>query len=311
MTVLTIKTSAPLPNNGVLMGTLDNPPKLYLDFPGYSMGFDAAGSTTERVVGGGMNEVTRIRSGLFQKFPDTTRVVLDLKKEMTGVMQPLPDKTIFALILTPPGQRPTVITPGNVVEPVIAPAQNGSLRGLTIVVDAGHGGHDHGARGARSKEKDHTLDISRRLARHLRNRGANVLMSRDGDYYVTLQGRVDFANSRKADLFVSVHINSYQSTSAGTETFYYTAQSVALAREVHKELARATGLKNRGVTQARFFVVRKTWMPSILTETAFISNSREEALLVQPQFRERVSRGLAQGIQNYVNRYMRSSSRSG
>jgi N-acetylmuramoyl-L-alanine amidase len=204
-----------------------------------------------------------------------------------------------------------MISPGNVVEPVIAPAQNGSLRGLTIVVDAGHGGHDNGAMGSRSKEKDHTLDISRRLAGHLRSRGANVLMSRDGDYYVTLQGRVDFANSRKADLFVSVHINSFRSTSAGTETFYYTAQSVALAREVHKELIKATGLKNRGVTQERFFVVRKTWMPSILTETAFISNSREEALLVQPQFRERVARGLAQGIQNYVNRYMRGSSQSG
>ncbi len=307
MTVLTIKTSAPLRPDGVLMGTLDNPPKLYLDFSGYSMGFDAAGSTTERVIGGGLNEVTRIRSGLFQKFPDTTRVVLDLRKDMTGVMQPLPDKTIFALILTPPGRTARAVPPANVVDPVIAPSGTGSLRGLTIVVDAGHGGHDNGAMGKRSREKDHALDISRRLANHLRSRGANVLMTRDGDYFVTLQGRAQFANSRKADIFFSVHINSFKSTSQGTETFYNTTHSLMLAREVHKELAKATGLRNRGVSRGPFYVIRKTTMPSILTETAFISNSREEALLMQPQYRERVARGMALGVQNYVDKYMRSS----
>ncbi|MDF2441344.1 MAG: N-acetylmuramoyl-L-alanine amidase [Abditibacteriota bacterium] len=308
MTVLTIKTSAPLRPNGVLMGTMDDPPKLYLDFPGYSMGFDAAGSTTERVISGGLSEVTRVRGGLFQKFPDTTRVVLDLKKEMSGVSQPLPDKTIFALILVPPGKRTASGMSPSTVAPTSVAVSRGSLRGLTIVVDAGHGGHDNGAGGARSHEKHQALDISRRLAQHLRNRGANVLMTRDGDYFVTLQGRVDFANSRKADIFLSVHINSFRSNSSGTETFYNTSQSLALAREVHKELARATGLKNRGVSNARFFVIRKTWMPSILTETAFISNPREEALLISPEFREKVARGMAQGVQNYVDNYMRQRS---
>jgi N-acetylmuramoyl-L-alanine amidase len=197
------------------------------------------------------------------------------------------------------------VAPTTAAAPASFAIKPGSLRGLTIVVDAGHGGHDNGAMGARSREKDHALDISRRLANNLRSRGANVLMTRDGDYFVTLQGRSDFANSRKADIFVSVHINSFKSTSAGTETFYYTAHSLPLAREVHKELAKATGLKNRGVTQARFSVVRKSLMPSVLTETAFISNSREEALLIQPQFRERVARGLGQGVQNYVDKYLR------
>jgi N-acetylmuramoyl-L-alanine amidase len=301
ITVLTIKTSAPLKPDGVLMGSLENPDKIYLDFPGYSMGFDAANSVNERTISGGLNEITRVRGGLFQKFPDTTRVVLDLKKPMRGVMQPLPDKTVFALLLLPPGssessQGPTV--------PATVQVQRGSLRGLTIVVDAGHGGHDHGARGARSNEKGHTLDISRRLRNHLVNRGANVLMTRDSDTFISLQGRAEFANARRADIFISVHINSFKSNSMGTETFYYTGHSLPLAREVHSELAKATGLRNRGVSSARFFVIRKTAMPSILTETAFISNSREEALLVQPAFRERVARGMAQGIQNYVDKYL-------
>jgi N-acetylmuramoyl-L-alanine amidase len=164
-------------------------------------------------------------------------------------------------------------------------------------------GHDSGARGKQSLEKSHALDIAKRLRNNLVARGATVLMTRETDNFISLQGRVDFANSRRADIFVSVHINSFRSTSAGTETFFWTGQSAGLAREVHQELAKATGLPNRGVSQARFYVIRNTWMPSILTETAFISNPREEALLINPAWRDKVARGMAQGVANYVERY--------
>jgi N-acetylmuramoyl-L-alanine amidase len=212
-------------------------------------------------------------------------------------VQSLPNKTLFALLLVPPGG---MITPtrGN---PNPSP---GDLSGLKIVVDAGHGGHDTGAPGARSLEKRHTLDIAQRVRRYLEDRGATVMMTRDTDNFISLQGRVDFANSRRADIFFSVHINSFRSTSSGTETFYWTAQSAALAREVQKELLAATNLPNRGVSQARFYVIRKTTMPSVLTETAFISNPREEAKLMDPAFRERVAKGMAQGIANYAARYL-------
>jgi N-acetylmuramoyl-L-alanine amidase len=280
------------------MGTTENPPKLYLDFRGYSMGFDALYSTGERTVSAGLASVEKARAGMFQSFPDTTRVVLDLKGPVKGVVQPLPDKTLYAVLLvTPETQEDTTM--------VMAPpvSSSGSLRGKIIVVDAGHGGHDSGARGARSVEKSHALDIARRVRNHLEKRGATVLMSRDSDNFISLQGRVDFANSRGADVFFSVHINSFRSTSAGTETFFWTSQSAALAREVHNELVKATGLKNRGVSQARFYVIRNTKMPSVLTETAFISNPREEALLINPAFRERVATGMARGIANYILRY--------
>ena len=302
-TVLTIKASAPIKPGGVLMGVMDDPDKIYLDFPGYSMGFDASYSTNEKVISGELNDVARVRGGLFKKFPDTTRVVLDLKKGMRGAMQPLPDKTVFALLLSPKGQ--TLNT-----DPVPATLNlpQGSLRGLTIVVDAGHGGHDNGARGNKSSEKNHTLDISRRLRTYLQSRGANVLMTRDSDEFISLQGRCDFANTRNADIFISVHINSFRANSTGTETYYYTGQSVMLAREVHKELLKATGLRDRGVIQKRFFVVRNTNMPSILTETCFISNPGEENRLLQPAFRDQVARGMAQGIQNYADKYISKSS---
>ncbi|MBV9864474.1 MAG: N-acetylmuramoyl-L-alanine amidase [Abitibacteriaceae bacterium] len=307
MVALTIKTSCPIAPGNVLMGTLDDPPKIYLDFQGYSMGFDAGNSSYERVVSKGLGVVDKVRAGVFQSFPDITRVVLDLKKDMKGVSQPLPDKTLFAFILVPPGRdAPSTVTTAIPASAVTDTVANGSLRGLTIVVDAGHGGGDLGATGAKSREKDFNLDIARRVRNNLMARGANVLMTRDGDYFVTLQGRVDFANSRRADIFFSVHINSFQPASNGTATYYYTAPSLALAREVQKELAEATGLKDRGVYQERFFVVRKTLMPSVLTECAFISNTTEEALLLNPTWRERVARGMTQGIVNYVQHYVRT-----
>ena len=305
---VTIKSSAPIPAGKVLMGTLENPHKIYFDFPGYSMGFDAGNTVTERVIAGGLREVERVRAGLFQKFPDTTRVVLDLDRKLDASIQPLPDKTIAAFLLLnrrPPPPPP--VGPRDPEEPVgpqyVDPT--GELRGVKIVVDAGHGGHDSGARGASSLEKHHALDISKRLRNHLINRGATVFMTREDDRFISLQGRVDFAHSRDADIFFSVHINSFRSTSAGTETFYNGSKSKALATQVQKELIKATGLRNRGVSSARFFVIRKTRMPSVLTETAFISNPREEKLLKDAFFREKVARAMANGITNYVKLYGR------
>jgi N-acetylmuramoyl-L-alanine amidase len=157
-------------------------------------------------------------------------------------------------------------------------------------------------------EKNHTLDISRKLRDILQARGAVVLMTRDGDSFPNLYSRPQFANQRHADIFISVHINSYQSSSSGTETYYYTGPSLPLAREVHKEMVQALKLPDRRVKSARFVVIRNANMPAILTETAFISNPREEALLMQDSFRQKAAGAMAQGIQNYVDKYLRRTS---
>jgi N-acetylmuramoyl-L-alanine amidase len=76
-----------------------------------------------------------------------------------------------------------------------------------------------------------------------------------------------------------------------------------LANEVQRSLDAASGLPNRGVNQARFYVIRNTTMPSILTESCFISNPQEEALVMQPSYRDKLAKGIAQGIANYVKKY--------
>ncbi len=306
---VTIKTSKPLPA-GLKFNSMkapDGSARLYVDFPGYAMGFDALGTTTERIVSSGSGDVLRARVGMPSKFPDVTRITLDLKRNLTGTVTQTSDPTIFAFVVTGQTVPHPRVPDGRVGiygDPL--PASN-ALSGMTIVLDAGHGGKDTGAVGDRTREKDHTLDLIQRLAGNLRSRGANVLLTRSGDYFVTLQGRVDFANTRKADLFISIHNNAADRNAPrgkGTQTFYYTAQSLGLAREIHKELSQATGLPNRGITQERFFVIRKTWMPSVLLEVAFVTNAREEGLLSSPEWCQRVAEGVTRGVLNYRTVYL-------
>lgn len=315
---VTIKTSMPVPQNSYKITRIDGAnPKTLIEFDGFSMGFDAGNSTMERLVAPGRNQVKGVRAAQGDFFPDKTRVVIDYKSVLDATVQRVSDPTIFAMVLTPPNKAPLVLPPDQFdpLPPITNPAEPGEpatninpigkpLQGLTIVVDAGHGGYDTGARGNKSREKDDTLDIAKRLQRILIERGANALLSRSNDTYITLQGRVDFAQSRNADLFISIHMNSAPSSSSnGTETFFYTSQSQFLAREIHKELVPATGRKSRGVSQARFYVIRKTTMPAVLLECAFISNPTEENIALNSDWREGVARGVTRGVMNYVQRY--------
>ena len=313
---VTIKTSMPVARNAYKITQMGGAnPKALIEFSGYSMGFDAGNSTMERLVAPGRGSVKGVRAAQGEFFPDKTRVVLDFKTPLDVSIQKVSDPTIFALVLTPPTKAPVVV-PDTTFDPLppianepgdLTTAMNPiskPLQGLTIIVDAGHGGHDTGARGSHSKEKDYTLDIATRLAKYLKERGANALLSRSNDTYITLQGRVDFAQSRNADLFISIHMNSSPSAASnGTETFFYTAQSQFLAREIHKEFVAATGRKSRGVSQARFYVIRKTTMPSVLLECAFVSNPTEENIALSTQWRERVAQGVTRGVINYVEKY--------
>ena len=330
---ITIKTSAPVPPGAFKVHTLAadarNPARFYVDFTGFSMGFDAGYSTSVRLVANGTGDVIGARAGQVSTVPneEITRVTFDLRRPLAANFTPIDsDPTLFALVMGPLQDKAPPVTPEdvdvvvkNLEKDVALPEPRGDLgsrglgspsqilRGITVVVDAGHGGRDSGAVGAaRSQEKKHVLNISHRLARHLQARGATVHMTRIGDTYPSLSDRVNFANSRRADFFISVHMNANRSRAAnGTETFYYTGQSRNFAASVHREFVKATGRRDRGVSQARFFVIRNTSMPSILLECAFISNPTEEAAVNNDAWRERVAKGVAQGVVNYVVRFKR------
>lgn len=160
------------------------------------------------------------------------------------------------------------------------------MRLSKIVIDAGHGGKDPGAIGARSKEKDNVLKIALKLKPLLESYGHKVILTRANDVYPTLTERTNMANRVNADYFVSLHNNSATSTQAtGFETFIYNGnvsnKTKELQNAIHNAISKKIGIKDRGKKRANFAVLRQTKMPAVLIEYAFIRNLNDEKILIE------------------------------
>lgn len=182
------------------------------------------------------------------------------------------------------------------------------IAGKTIVIDAGHGGSDVGAIGKNGLlEKDVTLKVALLLEDYLAEAGANVLMTRRTDVDVArpnatdaeeLQSRVDVANDNDADLFLSIHIDSFVSPDAHGTTVYIHDDAL-LGKCLHDELQNRLDRTDRGVKFANFYVLRHTTMPASLVELMFISNAEEEKLLGQHDTHVQAARALFEGLRVY------------
>lgn len=195
--------------------------------------------------------------------------------------------------------------------PVIEEPESQRLLGKIICLDAGHGGNDSGAIGpSGTMEKDNTLAIALLLRDILESNGATVILTRDSDRSVSfpdssdseeLAARVEIAADANADIFISIHNDSFTSkTAMGTTTFHYgDAQSAKLAALVQKNLVTELGTKDHSSRFASFYVIRYTKMAAILIEVAFISNPEEEVLLSSIDGRSKIAESIFQGIVNY------------
>ena len=179
----------------------------------------------------------------------------------------------------------------------------------TIVIDAGHGGHDRGGiPGQRVSEKDMTLDVARRLKGVLEANGYRVVMTRDSDVFVPLGTRTAIANSYRNAIFVSVHFNSATRRGAsGIETYFYSRGSLALASAIHHYVAGGAPSENRGVRRRGYFVLRRTNMPAVLVECGFLTNPTEAAYAQNASYRQKLAEAIAAGVRS---RGSVSSSRS-
>lgn len=178
-------------------------------------------------------------------------------------------------------------------------ASGGALARPTIVIDAGHGGHDRGGiPGMRYSEKVCALDVARRVSARLRQAGFRTVMTRNGDYFVSLSGRCAAANRQRNAVFVSVHFNAASRRGAdGIETYYYGRRAYPLAAAVHTRLVSAAGTENRGVRRRGFYVLRHTRCPAILVEGGFLSNPREGARIANSAtHRQKLADAIARGI---------------
>ncbi|MED1672581.1 N-acetylmuramoyl-L-alanine amidase [Pallidibacillus thermolactis] len=176
-----------------------------------------------------------------------------------------------------------------------------------IAVDAGHGGRDPGAIGNGLVEKEINLDVAKRLKADLEANGYQVVMTRSDDTYVELQKRVDIAKQKNADIFVSIHTNSFTSSSAkGSESYYYddpnkanTKESKQLATFIQNRIVEALDTSDRGVKHQNLHVLRENSLPSVLVELAFITNEDDAAKLGSPTYREAAAHAIYLGIQDY------------
>lgn len=268
-------------------------------------------------------------------------------------------------VATPPGRSAAhaAAAPESVADPTSRSAQapvktvqdiarRAGLRPLIIAIDAGHGGQDPGARGANgSREKDITLKIARELARQVdATPGLKAYLTRDGDYFIPLAQRYQKARAAKADLFVSIHADSFTSPEASGSSVFVLSQRGAssqaarwLARQenaadlvggvklqdkddtlasVLLDLSQSAtqkasesmaeqvlgGLKRLGKThknhieRANFVVLRSPDVPSMLVETAFISNPDEERKLNDPRHQSQLARAILDGVTSYFSR---------
>ena len=174
------------------------------------------------------------------------------------------------------------------------------MKKYTIVIDPGHGGKDPGAVYAGYKEKDIVLPIALYLGGFLSNM-ANCVYTRTADVYVPLRDRVFIANSMKADMFISIHVNASPKHNArGEEIWIYpgSVESAKLADSIATYIDEIVPGKFRGVKEGNFYVLRKTKMPAVLIEVGFIDNPETSLHSYHTQIRAAFL--IASGIKRYL-----------
>ena len=198
--------------------------------------------------------------------------------------------------------------------PVVSDVALSNVKNKIITIDPGHGGSDSGAVGHNGyTEKEGAFAISQKVASILNQSGAKVVMTRDSDVDVygpnasarnELQARVDVGNNANSDIFVSIHCNAFVNPAAnGTQTFYYGSsyQGQRLAQSIQEKMIEANGLRDRGISTCNFYVVKHSYMPAVLIETAFITNYDEEALLSDDEWQTTMAKAIAEGINEYFS----------
>jgi N-acetylmuramoyl-L-alanine amidase len=211
--------------------------------------------------------------------------------------------------------RPSTVVrqPTTVVRtPTTTPTQPINGRGINsqvlVMIDPGHGGRDPGAIGLGGlREVDVILPIAKRVAAILESQGIRTKLTRDSDYFVGLDERVDLSDRLNATVFVSIHANSIDGRPDvnGLETYYYGQEGGKLAGIVHRNVlsavtSRGFYIGDRNTRRARFLVLRKSNVPAILVETGYLTNEAEVARLRRDDYRTVEAEGIARGIIEYL-----------
>lgn len=196
---------------------------------------------------------------------------------------------------------------------VLAQTQEKTLAGKTFVIDSGHGGMDDGAQRYGVKEDDINLAIAKEVSRQLVAQGADVLMTRDGDYDLSdaddanhkqedLKRRVAIINCGMADYFISIHLNAYTSSNVqGAQVFYQEdhCESEAIAKQIQEQLAVKTDSK-MSAKIGNYYILEKPSIPGVLVECGFLSNEQEREQLQDEAYQKLLASAIVEGFIAYV-----------
>ena len=326
--------------------TLDNPARIYFDLHDTKM---APGLVNQSI---DVNDTFLKHVRMAQPSDGVTRVVLETKNDSEFSVSL--DHNPYRLTIEvhkPAATIGVMASPATVSKPspvvTVAPKKKTSESKVNessldpadfqIVLDAGHGGWDLGTVGKKGLlEKDLVLDIVQRLGKLIETKlGAQVIYTRQDDSYLPLEKRAEIANMAKANLFLSVHANySDLSTARGVETYYTTTYSSIKARvdddrpslkdvnwtgvdirekvtgshrlaaDVQQSLygglaVRNPDLRNRGVKEAQYVVLTGTLMPAVLAEVSFVSSPADEDQLQSSSYRQQIAEALYKGVAKY------------
>ncbi len=234
--------------------------------------------------------------------PNSQQISLQLQPKQSTVVTPVPGNNRDNSSYPQPIPQPRQTTPS----PQTRPIQQGRA---VVVIDPGHGGNDTGAIGIGGlREIDVVLPISTQVRDILEQNGVQVVMTREYDREVDLEPRTQLANRVNADLFISIHANAIDMTRPdvnGIETYYFQSRSgQLLAQYIHNSILQTTGAPNRGVREARFYVLRHTSMPAVLVEVGFVTGAQDAQKLADPAYRSVMAEAIARGILQYMQRYL-------
>ncbi len=214
-----------------------------------------------------------------------------------------------------------------IIEPVMRPGLIKNVAPVTtVILDAGHGGHDSGATSARGIEKEAALDVVLRARRLLLERGYKVHLTRSNDTFIPLEKRPALANRHQNAVFVSVHFNKSKTVGGtGIETFALAPrgvpsmdeenlsysdlktypghardpENVALATAMHSSMLRHMRLTDRGIKRARFVVIKNLIIPGVLLEGGFINHPIDGRLIASSSYRHAFAQAILEGVTRY------------
>ncbi|GAB3829006.1 N-acetylmuramoyl-L-alanine amidase [Hymenobacter jeollabukensis] len=243
--------------------------------------FGATSNTNWITQRAGLREITNVYYE--QPQPDVFRIVIDLRhRQSWGYAIGYQNNVLTIRVRRPPARL--------------------ELKGLTVAVDAGHGGDNQGAVGSAGvMEKTLTLSIAQKLRAELEKAGATVLMTREADVSVGNELRIRRLRKLMPQLLVSVHVNSTGSAEAkGTAAFYRYVAFRPLSAAIYEQMQQ-TGLAPWGnVGSFNFGLNGPTEYPNALVETAFISNPDDEKRLLDPAFQQQIAERITVGLENFL-----------